>query len=86
VGPDPSKDIAGVAEGGVRAITKIDTPSIKMREIHRKDAKSAKKGDEPAHNPLTIRFMPSLILGTFQFTKKPSRCPESFRYVSNWAS
>ena len=55
-------------------------------EIHRKDAKSAKKGDELAHNPLAIRFMPSLIRGTFQFTRKPRRCPESFRYVTNWAS
>ena len=26
------------------------------REIHREDAKSAKKGGEPAHNPLTMRW------------------------------
>jgi hypothetical protein len=32
------------------------------RGFHREDAKSAKKGDELAHNPLTIRFMPSFGL------------------------
>jgi hypothetical protein len=31
------------------------------KEFHRKDAKSAKKDDEVAHHPLTIRLMPSLI-------------------------
>jgi hypothetical protein len=38
---------------------------------HREDAKSAKEVEEPAHNPLTIRLMPSLIRGTFQFTNPP---------------
>jgi hypothetical protein len=49
------------------------------REIRREDANGAKLGKEPAHNPLTIGFMPSLIPGTFQFTRKPSRFPESLR-------
>jgi hypothetical protein len=31
------------------------------REFHREDAKSAKKGGDLAHNPLTIRLIPSLI-------------------------
>jgi hypothetical protein len=30
------------------------------RTFHRKDAKSAKKGNELAHNRLNIRLMPSL--------------------------
>ena len=34
---------------------------------------------ESARNPLTIRLMPSLIGGTFQFTRKPSRCPEQLQ-------
>jgi hypothetical protein len=42
------------------------------REFHRKDAKSAKSGDELAHNPLTFRLMPCLIGGTFQFTPQPA--------------
>jgi hypothetical protein len=32
------------------------------REFHREDAKSAKKGDELADNPLTIRLMPFFVL------------------------
>ncbi len=64
----------------------VSPVSTLNREIHRQDAKSAKKVNQPAHNPLTIRLMPSLIRGTFQLTRKPSRCPESLRYVSNWAS
>ena len=51
-----------------------------------KFAESANEFNRPTHNRLTMRLMPSLIRGTFQFTRKPSRCPESFRYVSNWAS
>jgi len=31
-------------------------------EIHRQDAKSAKEVGKPAHNPLTMRLMPSFDL------------------------
>jgi len=51
-----------------------------QRQIHREVAKSAKNREEATHKPFTIRLMPSLIRGTFQFTRRPSRCPESFRY------
>jgi len=53
---------------------KFDLIGVK-REIHREDAKSAKKVGEPAHNPLTMRLMPSLIRGTFPFTRKPVDVP-----------
>jgi hypothetical protein len=73
-----------------RPITEVDAgalPALEIcREIHREDAKSAKNAGELNYNRLTIRWMPSLIRATFQFTRKPSRCSESFRYVSNWAS
>jgi hypothetical protein len=40
---------------------------------HREDAKNAKKAvSELVHNLFTMRLMPSLINGTFQFTRKPS--------------
>jgi hypothetical protein len=66
-----------------KPITEVDAralPALEIRkEIHREDAKSAKNAGELNYNPLTIRWMPSLIQATFQFTRKPSRCPESFK-------
>ena len=40
----------------------LDPIGVKQ-EIYREDAKRAKKVGEPAHNPLTVRFMPSLTEG-----------------------
>ena len=55
-------------------------PALEIcREIHREDAKSAKNAGELNYIPLTIRWTPSLIRATFQFTRKPSRWPESFK-------
>ena len=66
-----------------RPITEVDAralPAFEIgREIHREDAKSAKNAGELNYNRLTIRWMPSLIRATFQFTRKPSRWPESFK-------
>ena len=39
--------------------------------------KERQEVDQPNHKPLTTRLMPPLIRGTFQLTRKPSRCPES---------
>jgi hypothetical protein len=66
-----------------RPITEVDAgalPALEIcREIHREDAKSAKNTGELNYNPLPIRWMPSLIRATFQFTRKPSRWPESVK-------
>jgi hypothetical protein len=66
-----------------RPITEVDAralPALEIgREIHREDAKSAKNAGQLNDIPLIIRWMPSLIRATFQFTRKPSRWPESFK-------
>jgi len=38
-------------------------------EIHREDAKTAKKISEPAHKPLTMRLMPSFVLFIASFLR-----------------
>jgi hypothetical protein len=55
-----------------KPITEVDARALRAfeigREIYREDAKSAKNAGELSSNPLTIRWMPSLIRATFQFT------------------
>jgi hypothetical protein len=53
----------------IREVYALALPVLETgREIHREDAKSAKNAGELNDNPLTIRWMPSLIRATFQFT------------------
>src|SRR6516165_9290523 len=71
-----------------KPITEVDPralPALEVcREIHREDAKSAKNAGELNYIPLTIRWMPCLIRATLQFTRKPSRCPESFKFNASF--
>jgi hypothetical protein len=52
-----------ITEADARALPALEI----RRENHREDAKGAKNAGEMNYNPLTIRWMPSLIRATFQF-------------------
>src|SRR5580692_1993857 len=59
----------------------IRSPDVGRCEV-RFTAKEQRARRKTTDRFVTTRLMPSLMRMTFQFTRKPSRWSESFRYIS----